>query len=154
MSNRNYTVQTKIGRSVSTVFNAIVDEKNLCQFFSDGSSGPLVEGERVIWHWNHYGDTPVVVKRIIENELVHLEIDSKEWQKTEDTAYKVDVVLELEQLEDGATMLSISESGWLTDAAGLKASHENCSGWTHMAGCLKAYIEHGIDMRLTEANAV
>jgi uncharacterized protein YndB with AHSA1/START domain len=154
MSNRNYTVQTKIGRPVATVFNAIVDEKSLCNFFSDGSSGPLVEGAQVIWHWNHYGDTPVVVKRVIENELIHLEIDSREWKKTDDTAYKVDVIFELEKLDDSSTMLSISERGWLTDGAGLKASHENCSGWTHMAVCLKAYIEHGIDMRLTVIDAV
>jgi len=50
-------------------------------------------------------------------------------------------------LEDGATMLSISEEGWKTDAEGLKGSHDNCGGWTHMVMCLKAYIEHGIDLR-------
>ncbi len=46
-----------------------------------------------------------------------------------------------------STMLSISEQGWLTDEAGLKGSHDNCSGWTHMALCLKAFVEHGIDLR-------
>ena len=44
-------------------------------------------------------------------------------------------------------MLSISESGWKTDREGLKGSHDNCSGWTHMAMCLKAYLEHGLDLR-------
>jgi hypothetical protein len=44
-------------------------------------------------------------------------------------------------------MLSISEQGWKTDAPGIKGSLDNCGGWTHMAMCLKAYIEHGIDLR-------
>ena len=43
--------------------------------------------------------------------------------------------------------LSISEDGWKTDEDGLRGSHENCGGWTHMAMCLKGWIEHDIDMR-------
>ena len=76
-----------------------------------------------------------------------MEIDTREWKKTEDRAYKVDILFELEPLDDGSTMLSISERGWLTDESGLKGSHDNCSGWTHMAMCLKAFVEHGLDMR-------
>ena len=74
-------------------------------------------------------------------------LDSRAWEKTRDEAYPVTVVFELEALDDGTTMLAISESGWKTDADGLKGSHDNCSGWTHMAMCLKAWIEHGIDLR-------
>ncbi len=147
MTERNYTVQTKIQRPVAVVFDAIVNEETICKYFADKTSGPLVEGQRIIWTWNHCGDCPVVVKRIVENELVHLELDSQEWKKTEGDAYKVDVSLEVESLDDGSTMLSISEQGWLTDKSGLKGSHDNCSGWTHMAMCLKAWIEHNIDLR-------
>ncbi len=147
MTERNYTVQTKIRRPVAVVFDAIVNADTICKYFADKTSGPLVEGQRIIWTWNHYGDCPVVVKRVVENELVHLELDSAEWKKTEGNAYKVDVIFEFESLDDGTTMLSISEQGWLTDESGLKASHENCSGWTHAAMCLKAYVEHGLDMR-------
>ncbi len=147
MNERNYTVQTKIQRQVGEVFNAIVNENTICRYFTNQTSGPLVEGEQVVWHWNEWGDFPVVVKRIIENQLIQLEIDSQQWKKSEDNAYKVGVFLELEALDDGSTMLSISEQGWPTDASGLKGSHDNCSGWTHMAMCLKAFVEHGIDMR-------
>lgn len=147
MTERNYTVQTRIQRPVAVVFGAIVNEETICRYFADRTSGPLLEGQRIVWTWNHCGDCPVLVKRIIENELVHLELDSGEWRKTVGSPYKVDVFLELEPLEDGSTMLSISERGWSTDESGLKASHENCSGWTHAAMCLKAFVEHGIDMR-------
>ena len=147
MSERNYTVQTKIQQPVAEVFDAIVNENTICKYFTDKTSGPLVEGQRIMWTWNRWGDHPVVVKNIVENELIHLELDSREWKKTEDKSYKVDVFLEMEPLDDGSTMLSISEQGWLTDKSGLKGSHDNCSGWTHMAMCLKAWIEHSIDLR-------
>lgn len=147
MSARNYTVQTKIQRPVTEVFDAIVNDSTICNYFTDKTSGPLLEGQRIIWTWDTWGDFAVIVKRIVENELIHLELDSQEWKKTEDRAYKVEVFLEMEPLDDGSTMLSISEQGWLTDESGLKGSHDNCSGWTHMAMCLKAFVEHGIDLR-------
>jgi len=144
---RNYTVQTRIMRPVADVFDAVVSRNKMLKYFVDGASGDLEEGATVRWHWNHYGENPVVVKKVIENELIELSLDSREWDKTKNEAYDVRVIFEFEELEDGGTMLSISEDGWKTDAEGLKGSHDNCGGWTHMAMCLKAWIEHGIDLR-------
>ena len=143
---RNYTVQTKIERPVADVFNAVVSSAKMQHYFVNAASGDLVEGKTVVWRWDHYGENPVVVKNIIANKRIELALDSKEWDKTKDEAYEVLVIFEFEEIE-GGTMLSISEQGWKTDADGLKGSHDNCSGWTHMAMCLKAHIEHGIDLR-------
>ena len=144
---RNYTVSTQIRKSVQEVFNAVVASDVLNRYFTDKSSGNLEEGERVRWHWDHYGELSVVVRRIVENEMIELVLDSREWEKTTDDAYEVLVIFEFEALDDGSTKLSISEQGWRTDAEGLKGSHDNCSGWTHMAMCMKAWLEHGIDIR-------
>jgi uncharacterized protein YndB with AHSA1/START domain len=144
---RNYTVRTKILRPVAEVFDAVVSSDKLRGYFTDGASGDLKEGEEIIWHWNDHGDFPVVVEKVVANKLIELTLDSKKWQKTGNEAYDVRVIMEFESLEDGSTMLSISEAGWKTDADGLKGSHDNCGGWTHMAMCLKAWIEHGIDLR-------
>ena len=143
---RNYTVQTKIKRPVADVFDAIVASERMKNYFVDGASSDLIEGKEITWRWDHYGENPVTVRKVVANELIELAIDSKEWDKTRDEAYEVLVIFEFEALEDG-TMLSISEAGWKTDADGLKGSHDNCGGWTHMAMCLKAYLEHGIDLR-------
>jgi uncharacterized protein YndB with AHSA1/START domain len=143
---RNYTVQTKIKRPVADVFDAIVSSERMKNYFVDGASSDLIEGKEITWRWDHYGENPVTVRKVVANELIELAIDSKEWDKTRDEAYEVLVIFEFEALEDG-TMLSISEAGWKTDADGLKGSHDNCGGWTHMAMCLKAYLEHGIDLR-------
>lgn len=143
---RNYKVQTRIARPVEDVFDAIVSTERLCRYFTDKSSGDLIEGDRVTWHWDQWGDHSVVVTKVVPNKLITLRIDAKDWQK-DDEPYDVAVIFEFETLDNGDTMLSISEDGWRTDEAGLKASHENCGGWTHMAMCLKGYIEHGIDLR-------
>ncbi len=145
----NYRIQTKINRPVAEVFSAVVDDQQLCKYFTGESSGPLEEGKRIIWHWDGYSEEgPVIVKRVRQNEEILLEIESREWMKTQDEHYSVLVRFNFEALEDGNTLLSISESGWKVDAPGLKASHENCGGWQHMALCLKMYLEHGIDARL------
>ena len=143
---RNYTIQRKIFRPVAEVFEAIISSDKLKCYFVDSTSSDLVEGVRVIWQWDQYGVHPVVVRKIIKNQLIELVLDSKEWKKTQNEAYEVLVIFEFEEQTD-STMLSISEQGWKTDMEGLKGSHDNCSGWTHMTMCLKAYIEHGIDMR-------
>ena len=143
---RNYTVQTKILKPVAEVFDAVVKSDRMLHYFINGASGDLVEGERIVWRWDHYGENSVVVKKVVPNALIELGLDSREWEKTKDESYEVLVIFEFEEVE-GGTMLSISEAGWKTDADGLKGSHDNCGGWTHMAMCLKAYLEHGIDLR-------
>lgn len=147
MMARNYTVNTRIAKPVADVFDAVVSSDKLIKFFTNRSSGDLTEGTTVRWRWDDYGELPVVVRKVVELRRIELVIDSSVWKKTANEAYDVLVIFEFEALEDGGTMLSISEEGWKTDADGLKGSHENCSGWTHMALCLKAWIEHGIDLR-------
>ena len=147
MAKRAFTVQTKIERPADVVFNAMVDAEQLCQYFTDSTSGPLEEGQTITWHWSQWGDFPVKVKSIKENESIVLELDSTEWKKTETDGYPVTVELEVESLDNDSCMLSISETGWKTDEPGLRGSHDNCSGWTHMAMCLKGYVEHQIDLR-------
>lgn len=143
---RNYTVRTRILKPLDEVFDAVVSAEKLCRYFSDTSSGDLVAGDRVVWNWADAGDHPVVVAEVVHNQVIRLTLDGQDWHKTTDS-HEVAVIIEFAALENGDTLLSISEEGWLTDASGLKASHENCGGWTHMSMCLKAYIEHGIDLR-------
>lgn len=144
---RNYTVSTKINRPVNEVFDAVVSSDQLSRYFTGSSSGDLAAGERIVWNWEDWGDHPVTVKIVEANSRIELVLNSRDWQKTGDEAYDVRVIFEFEETDDGDTMLSISEEGWRTDAEGLKGSHDNCGGWMHMATCLKAYLEHGIDLR-------
>ena len=144
---RNYTVTTRIRRPVSEVFAAIVERGQLTRYFTDRSNSDLIEGARISWTWDQWGEHPVRVKKVIANKLIELTLDSKDWKKTTRDSYEVLVSFEFAETEDGGTLLSISESGWRTDSEGLKGSHDNCGGWAQMAMCLKAYLEHDLILR-------
>jgi uncharacterized protein YndB with AHSA1/START domain len=61
--------------------------------------------------------------------------------------YNTTVTMEFEPLEDGRTLVSIAEEGWNPTDSGLKASYQNCEGWTNALCCLKTWLEHGINLR-------
>jgi uncharacterized protein YndB with AHSA1/START domain len=142
-----YTVQTRIRKPVTEVFRQLVDPDCLARYFVERTSGPLAAGQTVVWHWEEWGDYPVRVLRVVADSLIELELDSTVWKKTTGPGYPVLVKIRVEPLDEESTLLSISETGWLTDAPGLKGSHDNCQGWTHMSMCCKAWLEHAIDLR-------
>ena len=61
--------------------------------------------------------------------------------------YSTTVTMTFEPLDDGRTLVSIAEEGWRESEAALKASYGNCQGWMQMLCALKAYLEHGINLR-------
>ena len=144
---RNYVVSTKIDKPVSEVFAAVVSRDLLSKYFCETATSDLEVGQVVTWRWDGWGDHPVRVDVVEKNRRIELVINSQAWKKTSADSYDVRITFNFEAAEDGGTVLSISEAGWKTDPDGLKASHENCGGWMHMATCLKAWLEHGIDLR-------
>lgn len=144
---RNFNVATTIHRSIEDVFNAIVEREQLAQYFTDSADRGLDTRGRTVWHWTNWGDHPVTVTRVEAPRLIEFTINSGDWSKTEADHYDIICAIELETLENGETKVNISERGWKTDSASIKASHEQCGGWMHMVLCLKAYLQHGIDLR-------
>jgi uncharacterized protein YndB with AHSA1/START domain len=71
------------------------------------------------------------------------------WDGTEDGQgpYQTTVTMSFEPLEDGRTLVRIEEEGWRPTQAGLEASYGNCQGWTQMLSAMKAYVEHGLNLR-------
>ena len=144
---RNYTVRTRINRPVADVFKAIVDREIITRYFVDATSHSMVEGQQVAWTWDEWGTNEVTIKKVVDNELIEIGLDSRNWEKTVDESYEVTVHIEFEALDERTTMVSISESGWRRDAEGYRGSHDNCGGWQDMLNCLKAYLEYGVDLR-------
>lgn len=136
-----FTVGTQINKPVKDVFTAIVDDKKLVSYFANKSTGPLVAGKTITWHWTKYGDMPVKVKKLIPNKKIVLE-----W-KAENSSYNTTATITFEPLEKNKTLLKITETGWKRDGKGLKSSYGNCEGWQHMTMCLKGYLEYNLDLR-------
>ncbi len=135
-----FSIRQTIARSPSEVFQAFVDPDKLSGYFTTSASGPLVAGTSVEWRW---GD---------EMSLTHIEeVQTDECVVCTWRAYQVDYdtrcTFRFAAAGDGATTVTITEEGWRNDAAGRISSYEHCSGWTHMLMCMKARLEHDLDLR-------
>ena len=154
-----FTVQTKIQKPVSEVFEAVHNPKKLSGYFtSGGADGPLDEGKTVLWKFNDDGykivSVPVKVKKVMRNKLIQFsweasegEFDPKTGTIPESGGYDTVVEMSFEPLNANETLVKIVEGKWRSTERGLQGSYGNCQGWTHMGLCLKAYLEHGIILR-------
>lgn len=139
-----FRVSARISKPVSEVFDAVVDPKKLSAYFvttGGGASAPLVEGTTVVW----WGDIPVEVETVARNEKIVLCWDGAAIKGQ--PAYRTRVEMKFDGLDDGGTMVTISEGGWQESQAGLRKSYLNCEGWTQMMCSLKAWLEYGINLR-------
>jgi uncharacterized protein YndB with AHSA1/START domain len=138
-----FEVYGKIAKPLATVFNAVVDPKELSSYFTTGgASGRLREGATVTWDFADFpGGFPVKVTKLVPNERIGIE-----WASSEG-GYDTQVVMTFEAVDATTTLVRISESGWHETARGQEASYRNCFGWSQMLCCLKVWVEHKINLR-------
>ncbi len=137
-----FQVHTRIERPINEVFDAVYNPKKLSGYFTKAASGPLEEGSTVTWNFAEVpGDVLVSVKKVVPDQLIILE-----WEAGEGS-YNTRVEIGFESLDSKSTLVKISESGWKATQRGLDNSYANCEGWTQMSCCLKAFLEHGINLR-------
>jgi len=137
-----FEVQLKILKPVHEVFEAVVDPKKLSGYFTKTASGRLAPGATVMWSFPEFPEEfPVKVKEVVPDERIVFEWESQEG------GYDTRIEMKFKPLDDGATMVQISESGWRDTPKGIESSYSNCGGWMHMMCCMKAYVEHRINLR-------
>ena len=85
----------------------------------------------------------MTVVEVEKNKRIILEWDSDDRADK----YSTTVTMRFEDLGDGRTLVSIAEEGWRETPTGLKASYGNCMGWSQMICAMKAWVEHGINLR-------
>lgn len=154
-SELRFKVTGRIARPVKEVFEAVADPDELSQYFTTGGAeGRLETGATVYWDFADFpGAFPVEVVDVVPDERIVLR-----WEANEDAAGDGDsvatsagnhttVTIEFAPLDDGRTLVSIAEEGWRTTEQGLRASYGNCEGWTGMLCAMKAWKEHGINLR-------
>jgi uncharacterized protein YndB with AHSA1/START domain len=137
-----FEVQLKIRKPVHEVFEAVVDPGKLSGYFTRTASGRLAEGMTVQWSFPEFPEPfPVKVREVVKDERIVMEWESQEG------GYDTRVEMSFKPLEGQATMVQIRESGWRDTPKGIESSYGNCGGWMHMACCLKACLEYGINLR-------
>jgi uncharacterized protein YndB with AHSA1/START domain len=150
-----FKVSGRVAKPVAEVFEAVADPKMLSGYFTTGGAkGRLEPGATVWWSFHDFaGEFPVEVKEVEHHKRIVLEWAAHEGDATDGDAgaksagYSTRVTMEFEALDDGRTLVTISEEGWHETPKALRASYGNCHGWTQMLCSLKAYLEHGINLR-------
>ena len=139
-------VSGRIAKPVREVFEAVADPENLSRYFTTGGAkGRLETGATVSWDFADFpGAFPVKVVEVEQDRRIVLKWGmGPELPEGGETT----VTMTFEPLEDGRTLVTISEAGWPASEAGFKSCIGNTEGWTGMLCAMKAWVEHGINLR-------
>lgn len=140
-SNVYVEAQMLIRRPIEDVFEAFINPEVTTHFWFTKSTGKLEEGKTVTWEWEMYGVKNVVnVHKIIPNQLI----------KTEWGESSVYVDYEFKTMENGTLVVIKSYGFSQTGEELLRQVNDNTGGFTTVLDGCKAYLEHGINLRLIE----
>ncbi|MFL9832834.1 SRPBCC family protein [Chryseobacterium terrae] len=133
--------QMLIRKPIQEVFEAFIDPEITTNFWFTKSTGKLDEGKTITWEWEMYGaKSEVKVLEIIPNKLI----------KTTWGLFSNNVDYEFKEMEKG-TLVIIKSYGYseIGDEL-LTVINDNTGGFTTVLDGCKAYLEHGINLRLIE----
>lgn len=151
MSVLKTTTSGRIAKPAHEVFEAVADPKKLSSFFTTGGAkGRLEAGTTVTWEFADFpGPFPVQVIDVVPDRKIVLAWASNDDAAEGETFVKHDntVTFDFEQLEDGRTLVTITEEGWAETPKGIKQALGNTTGWTGMLAAMKVWLEHGINLR-------
>jgi uncharacterized protein YndB with AHSA1/START domain len=133
-------VEERVPRPANEVFAAIVDPAQMSRYFITGGSGPMQAGKAVDWE---FADVDARVRidviEVVENRKVVYEGTH--------TGSRTRVTLSLAEVDRDTTLVTAHETGWPMDSDGVKRALGQTAGWTYFLCCLKAYLQHGINLR-------
>lgn len=141
MAEQDLQVKTelKIAASPSAVYEAIVNPEQMSGYFISSGSDRLDSAKPVTWKWDDVGAELNVTPQALDTDRRV----SFLWPAS---GVETCVVIELQPSGD-ATTVKVTENGWPPDAEGIGRCLEQMQGWMHMLCCLKAFLEHGINLR-------
>lgn len=152
-----FKVAINVAKPRHEVFEAVADPAKLSHYFTTGGAkGRLETGATVMWDFHDFpGAFPVDVVEVVQDEKIVLQWQANEGdppnvdggEEIKEVDYKTTITMLFSDLDGGRTKVQIEEAGWRDNAGALKASYGNCQGWSQMLCALKAFLEHGINLR-------
>lgn len=151
-----FQVQLKIQKPISEVFDAVYQPEKISKYFTTGgATAPLIEGTTVKWGFGDFNSGEkfdVICEKSVKDQLILLSWPAHETKKDyeaggDETNYNTKTEFKFEKVNDGETLIKISEGGWKATQEALNGSYMNCQGWMNFACCLKAWLEYGINLR-------
>ena len=132
-------VQQLIARPVKDVFAAVVEPREMSQYFISRGSGPIKAGQRIEWEFADVGRSfSIDVKEADPNHRIVF---------TWPASGPLTKVTMRFQAQHEETLVAIHEESWAMDDEGVRRALGQTRGWTDFLCCLKAYLEHGINLR-------
>lgn len=143
----SFSVSGRIARPCADVYEAVADPEQLSKYFTTGGArGRLRPGSEVTWDFHDFpGAFPVNV--VEANPYRRIVI---EWagEATTGESGTTRTTFDFEPIDgDTRTLVTITESSWRLTPDGAKNAFGNCEGWVGMLAALKAWVEHGINLR-------
>ena len=133
--------QLKILQPSDVVFEAIVNPKQMAEYFISSGDSRMEQGRSVEWKFDDVGaQMSIDVKTLkLGKQIIYI------WPAS---GSKTTVQIDLEPADDNSsTVLSVTEEGWNFDEEGVAKLVEQTQGWVHMFCCMKAYLEYGVHLR-------
>lgn len=139
--------QMLIRKPVSDVFEAFVNPELTQRFWFTKSNGPVIAGKKLRWDWEMYGVfTNVDVKEVEENKRILIE-----WNGPENPSL---VEWTFEPQAADRTFVVVKNFGFHGDADKIvEEALDSTGGFTFLLAALKAFLEHGIELKLVEDHA-
>ncbi|MGV3523838.1 MAG: SRPBCC domain-containing protein [Candidatus Sericytochromatia bacterium] len=135
-----FQIRETLHKPIAEVYQALTDPAQLSRYFAQSAHGEAQVGHEMVWK---LGDYETLTFRVEQAEPPHRLALS--WQAGE-LDYPLQLVFELVE-QNGITTLSITETGWQHDAFSQHSSYKHCQAWQRLALSLKAWLQHGIDLR-------
>ena len=134
------TARIQIAKTPQEVFDAIADPEKMKNYFISWGSSRMESGKSIQWKFPEFEEKfDVRVGEIREPKYI-----SFFWEMDKD---EMKIEIELEQVENSASLVSVTESGKELNEAGIAWLKGNTEGWANFLACLKAYLEYGINLR-------
>ncbi|HEX6902490.1 MAG TPA: SRPBCC family protein [Thermoanaerobaculia bacterium] len=136
--------QMLIRKPVGQVFEAVVDPAITSRFWFSRGSGRLETGKRVRWDWEMYGFAAEVdVKEVEENRRILME-----WGGPDNPT---SVEWTFEPKGEDRTFVTVKNWGFQGDTEKIVAQAlDSTGGFSFVLAALKAYLEHGVELRIVE----
>ena len=132
--------EMRIARPVSEVFEAIVNPVEMTNYFISAGSARMEAGKTVHWEFADAGASfEVKVERVEYARSVAWRGEGNDGETLAEIDLRPD--------GDSATIVTVSETGWPRDRAGIDQCIGNSKGWVYFLCCMKAYLEFGINLR-------
>ncbi|UOQ58210.1 SRPBCC domain-containing protein [Leucobacter allii] len=148
MQELEFTVFGFIAKPPAEVYEAVADPGILSRYFTTGgASGRAETGATVQWDFADFpGAFPVEVLSAEPPERIVLRWGGEPEATVDPRGTEVAFVFT--GVDAGSrTEVRITERAWRVTAGGAQGAFGNCMGWSGMLAAMKAWLEHGINLR-------